>query len=117
MNRRFILASDQVQLDAATKLMAEGWEIAPEYEGKPIRLEWSLVFPLVLYESEEERPQPVEEERKAGEFDDVEDVKSAEFTEVAELKKQGWTVQSLYAKNVLMIKRGKEILQKTVEAA
>jgi hypothetical protein len=105
MNRRFILASDQVQLDAASKLLAEGGEIAPEYEGKPIRLEWSLVFPLVLYESEEKRPQLEVEERKPGEFDDVEDVKSAEFSEVADLKKQGWIVQALYVKNVLMLKR------------
>lgn len=106
MKRQIIFCGDcQIEFDAVSKLLDEGWILDPSLtDGKPYRLENATVWPLVLYESEEEKPKLIEEE-KVGEFDDVVDVKSVEFAEVAGLVKEGYVVQSIYAKNTIMVKR------------
>lgn len=107
MNRKFLIASDQVALDKAAELLANGWEFAPEYEGEPIRLEWSLVFPLVLYESEEERPKAVVEERNPGEFEDVDSIISVDINAADEKLCDGYRVLEAFAKTVTLVKRRK----------
>ena len=104
MKREIILCQSQGDYDRARDLLGQGWEFDLRVSDHPMHLDAGHVFALVLYESDAERPKPVEE-RKPGEFDDVVDVKSVEFPEVEAFVKQGYVVQSLYAKNVLMIKR------------
>ncbi len=102
MKRQIMLAETQADLNFVGGMLTEGWILDPELtDGKPYRLEANTVWPMILLEEGDVRPA----EKKAGEFDDVVDVKSAEFQEVAELVRQGYVVQSIYAKNTILIKR------------
>jgi hypothetical protein len=109
LKRNFLLASDQIQLDAATKLLDEGWEFDPLYEGKPIRLEWSLVFPLILYESDLERDLAVAAQEKAaektGDLEDVESIVSVDINAADEKLRDGYRVLEAFAKTVTLVKR------------
>lgn len=84
--------------------LAEGWVLHPEV--RTVTLDVAAIYHLVRYtEVEQLALEALEVEVKRGEFEDVVDVKSAEFPEVEGLVKEGYVVQSLYAKNVLLIKR------------
>lgn len=105
MKHILVFANDQVGFDKANGCMAEGWELDPRFDGKPLRMDAAVVFPLVLYESEEERPKPFEEVRK-GEFDDVVSMRDVANGDVDGLLKEGYVIHSIYAKNTILLKRG-----------
>ena len=116
MNRKFLIASDQIQLDHAAKLLAEGWEIDPIYEGKPIRLEWSVIFPLILYESDLEHDlgEAAKEkaELKVGDLDDVESLKDVLLPDVDRMLGEGYRLLSkdhVTSKIAVMVKRRKPV--------
>jgi len=82
--------------DLAERVLSAGWELDPAF-GKPIALENGVVYHLVKYEPGEE-PKP---EAKHGEFDDVVETREVPHGVVPD----GFTVQALYAKSAVLIKR------------
>lgn len=91
--------------ETLNQYLAEGWVLHPE--ARTVALESAAIYHLARY-AEGEQP---ELEGKKGEFENVVDVKSAEFHEVEGLVQQGYTVQNLYQKNVLLIKRREQVEQ------
>ena len=105
MKHCMMFCENQADFNAASKAMEqEGWLLDPLFDSKPLRLEAAIVFPLVKYESEEEKPKAVEEV-KAGEFDDVDDMKDVPNAEVSDLLKQGYQIQTIYQKNTILLKK------------
>ena len=99
MIHRLIYAANQKELDSVQTLLTNGYELDPEY-AKPIHMELALVYPLVLYESEEERPKPVDES-KPSEFDDVLETREIPHGLVPE----GFRVHAVYQKNLIVVRR------------
>lgn len=80
MQRVTILAVDQEGFNNVTEALHDGWVLDPDiYDGRPIRLENSVVYHLIKYEEGEE---PVEAEEPAGKFDGVVSVRSVPLNEV-----------------------------------
>ena len=103
MKREIVLALNQQDLSRIQKLLDEGFVLDPTLtDGKPYRLDEATVWPLILYESEDEKPKP---EQSKGEFDDVEDLKDVPHSEVGEYLKQGYRIHVIYAKNTVLLKR------------
>lgn len=103
MKREIVVADDSESMMYVAKLLSEGYVLDPTLtRGTPYLLETSTVWPLVFYETVEERPKP---ETKIGEFDNVVDVIEVQFGGVPDKIKEGYTVQTIYAKAVIMLKR------------
>jgi len=83
-----------IKLRELDKLIEEGWTVEKTYV-----LDNAAIFSLTLAEEGD----VVEEKR--GEFGDVVDVQSVDFNQVEEMVKKGYVVQSIYAKNTIMLKR------------
>jgi len=106
MERRIWFCTDQPAFNEVNRLLEQGWVLDPDiYDGRPIRLENSVVYHLVKYEEGEE---PVEAEGPAGKFDGVVSVRSVPLNEVDELLAEGYEVVELYAKTATLIKRKTE---------
>lgn len=105
MKRIIYRAETEKDYLMVTSYFSEGYVLDPFLtDGKPYRLDSVTIWPLVFYESDAEKPVVAVEEKK-GEFEDVIDVKDATFDKVEELIKQGYTVQSIYAKSTILVKR------------
>ena len=99
------------------KLLLEGWVLDSTLtSGKPYVLDAVTVWPLVFYESEDEKPKAIEEV-KLSEFSDVEDMKDVPNAEVSDLLKQGYQIQTIYQKNCIMLKRKQKEAPKPVGVA
>ncbi len=105
MKRQIMLAETQADYNFVGGMFAEGWVLEPTLtDGKPYRLDNATVWPLVLYEEGDAKPIT----EKIGEFDDVEDLKDVPNSDVSELLKQGYKIQTIYQKNTILVKRGRE---------
>ena len=106
MKREIVVADDTESMSYVANLLNQGYVLDPTLTAnKPYLLENSTVWPLVLYENDGEKPKP---ETKAGEFDDVVDVIEVQFGGVPDKIKEGYAVQTIYAKCIVMIKRQKQ---------
>jgi len=105
MKRTIILASEQDDYNSVQRSLDNGYVLDPAiHRGEPFGLENGIVYHLVFYENEDEKPK-LEEEKKIGEFDDVEDMKDVPNAEVSDLLKQGYRIQIIYQKNTILLKR------------
>jgi len=105
LKRQIAKADTAADYLAVSQLLSEGWVLDPILcpDGKPYRLDFTIVWPLVFYESEEEKSQIVEE--KKGEFDDVVSIVSVDIAEADKYLSQGYTLLDHYAKTVTLVKR------------
>ena len=78
-------------------LLAKGYVI----EDRPLVAERDVHYRLVLYESEDEKPQP---ELKQREFQDIEGFKDVPNSDVETLLNEGYEIHAIYAKNTIMLK-------------
>jgi len=104
--KRLILPARTPEDYEAIKLQLDnGWTLDPILtDGKPYRLDESTVWPLVKFDTEQEAFQY--NTRKMGEFEDVVEVREVPHGEqVASLVKEGFTVQAIYSKSTIMVKR------------
>lgn len=137
MQRKTFLATVNVTYTELDKLLADGWILDPWLNGgKPYRLDAAMVWPLIKFDSQEEKDAQVkaraeeekrlgevaasvypetEEQRKLGPLEDVCDVITVEPTQVAEKYKQGYRVQEVYAKSVTMIRRAEPAKEEPAE--
>jgi len=90
MKYRILLIKDKADLDVVNRSTDEGWTPMKAYSNND-----SYIIQLSQGEEEEKR----------GEFDDVIDVKAVDFDDVGDMVIRGYIVQSIYAKNVIMIRR------------
>jgi hypothetical protein len=106
LKRQIVKADTAADYLAVSQFLSEGWVLDPILcpDGKPYRLDFAIVWPLVFYESEEEKPQ-IMEEKKAGEFDDVESIVSVDIAEADKYLSQGYTLLDHFAKTVTLVKR------------
>lgn len=102
MKRALIYAQTQLDYDTLKEYLIKGWVLDPALtDGKPYRLENNTVWPLILYESEEEKPKP---EMKQGEFDSVIDVVDSPHAEVKDWVAKGYVVHAIYATKTILVK-------------
>ena len=104
MKQMLKICPNQRTLSRVNSLLANGWELDPRFDSKPIRLENALVFPLVSYREGEDRL-AVSENKKLGILEDVLDVVLVEPSEVTKWYANGYRVHEIYSKYVAMIKR------------
>jgi len=102
LKRDLFFVNDQFTLNFVKQKLAEGWVLDPTFESKPLRMDAATIFPLVLYEPNDEKPI---DEDKPGEFDGVVSLKEAPNAEVDNLLKEGYVIQAIYAKSTILVKR------------
>jgi len=104
MKRLLLVAQIQAEYTVVQTYLDKGWQLNPLFvsDSKPYRLDTSTVWPLILYESEDEKPTP---EFKPGEFDDVTDIKEASHNEVGQWIAKGYMVQRIDAKQTVLVLR------------
>ncbi len=114
MKRIIIRAETQDDYEKSVQsYLDNGYVLDQSIASHPMVLENHTVWPLILYEKEEEKPK---EEKKVGEFDDILDVATIDNegqsqtheTILSQRIKEGWTVYAIYQKNVIVVKRRKE---------
>lgn len=105
MKRLMLYCFDVPTFSEVANLLSEGWIMDSLFESKPIRMDNAVAFPLVLYESEEEKPKEVAEERRPGPLEDVVEVLNVDSFDVAKKYAEGYRVHEIYAKTVTMIRR------------
>lgn len=99
MKRVFLLAETQTDYANILTHFKEGFVLDPEL--KLIKLDNATVWPLIQYESEEEKPKP---ETKQGEFDSVTDVVDSPHAEVKDWVAKGYVVHAIYATKTILVK-------------
>lgn len=110
MKRQTILATNFEEYELVDTKLDDGWVLDPTLtDGKPYRLENVTVWPLVLYESEDEKPKPVSE-LKVGEFDDVGSLRDVPNADVDGLLKDGYVIYQIFSKNTILLKRSPKAL-------
>jgi hypothetical protein len=104
MKRQIHLAETQVDYSVVNGLLLGEWVLDPDiYDGRPCRLGNAIVYHLIKYESEEEKP--VDEEIEGRK---VVSIKSVPINEADELLKQGYELKDTYAKAVTLVKYAEE---------
>jgi len=103
MKRQIIVATTPEAYTLVSQRLSDGWVLDPTiHRGEPFGLEASIVYHLVLYESEDEKPKP---EEKLGDFNGVTSLKDVPNAEVDALLEQGYIIHTVYAKNTILLKR------------
>ena len=102
MKRAILLANDIIGFYFVKKHFEEGWVLDPTiYGGKPLRLENAAVYHLVLYESEDEKPQPKKEKK-------IISIKSLAIEDADDWLTRGYEVLDRYSKTVTVGKYGEK---------
>jgi len=101
--RKILRAHYQEIYDQVVQLLADGWILDPNiYKGVPMRLETGIVYHLIKYSEEELAARAREKELEP----QIVDVKKVPHDEVEALVKQGYKVETIYAKDVVLVKTG-----------
>ena len=130
MKRKILPAGDIRAYEAVTEHINSGWVLDPNiHRGEPFGLEASIVYHLVFYENEDEKPK-IEEEKKTGELEDTESIISVEIplvkypekgtepvkSDIDKFISDGYILVEKYAKTATLIKRRSKEEAKPVEA-
>ncbi|GAI96063.1 unnamed protein product, partial [marine sediment metagenome] len=90
-------------LDEIVTLLDQGWILDPNiYKGAPMRLEEAIIYHLIKFTPEELAAKAKEKQLEP----QIVDVKKVPHEEVKDLVKQGFKVETLYAKDVVLVKMG-----------
>jgi len=93
-------AEEQKEYDVVNNAFEAGWVLDPDmYGGKPVRLENAVIYHLVQYESEDEKP-VVEEEIEQ----EIISIQSVPINEADRLVQAGYVLKDTFAKTVTLVK-------------
>ncbi|MBA7646859.1 hypothetical protein ES703_54625 [subsurface metagenome] len=106
--RKIVRAHYQEIYDQVVQLLDDGWILDPNiYKGAPMRLEEAIVYHLIKFSQDELAAKAKEKTLEP----QIVDIKKVPHDEVEALVKQGYKVETIYAKDVVLVKTG--ILEKT----